>query len=600
MTEITRANLLSRAPFLMKKYPSLLKSIPALRVKVDDCYSMGLLLEHNAQKFPRQSAIIFEDQDITYHAFNEQVNRIANYLLAKGLKQGDAVGLVVENRPEFLYCLCATMKIGAIAALINTHLRKQALAHCLNVAKANTFLVGEEVWEAFGDIEQELTAGEHKQVFMVRDRGQQTVDATELLAACASASTKNPPTTATIKNGDLCGYVYTSGTTGLPKAALLTHKRLMKGGALFARLALNTSKKDRLYIPLPFYHSTALNIGWSVAMNAASAIVISRKFSASRYWDEVRRHQVTILVYVGEVCRYLMNAPEKDNDADNPAVKMVGSGMRPDIWRGFKQRFNIKEVYEFYGASDGNLSFVNMFNFDETLGVGLTPFAIVQYDTDADTPVLDANGRMIHCAVGEVGLALGKISETYSFDGYTNKEDSEKKILRNVFEPGDAWFNSGDLLRNIGMKHAQFVDRIGDTYRWRGENVATSEVEGVVNRFAGVEECTAYGVEIPGTDGRAGMVSIVLGSAARDFDLAGLLTFMRQQLPAYAVPIFLRFQGKLELTGTFKHLKGDLKKEGFASETITDSLYVLLPQTDAYTALTDDIQARIKQREYRF
>jgi citronellyl-CoA synthetase len=561
---------------------------------------MGSLLERNAQKFPSQPAIIFEDQKITYQAFNEQVNRIANYLVAQGIKQGDSIGLIIENRPEFLYCLCAAMKIGAVAALINTHLRRQALAHCLNVAKANTFLVGEEVWAAFSDIEQNLSAGPDKKVFVIRDRAQGVSDARDLLTECATAVSTNPASTGTIKHSDLCGYVYTSGTTGLPKAALLTHRRLLGGGTLFARLALNTSKKDRLYIPLPLYHSTALNIGWSVAMNAGSAIVISRKFSASRYWDEVRRHQVTILVYVGEVCRYLMNVPEKDNDADNPAVKMVGSGMRPDIWRGFKQRFGIREVYEFYGASDGNLSFVNLFNFDETLGLGLTPFSIVRYDTEADAPVLDASGYMLPCEVGEVGLALGKISETNSFDGYTNKEDSEKKILRNVFEQGDAWFNSGDLLRNIGMKHAQFVDRIGDTYRWRGENVATSEVEGVVNRFAGVEECTAYGVEIPGTDGRAGMVSIVSDTPATAFDLRSLLTFMRQELPAYSVPIFLRFQGKLELTGTFKHLKGDLKKEAFSIDQIADPIYVLLPQADAYSLLTDELLTGIKQRSYRF
>lgn len=207
---------------------------------------------------------------------------------------------------------------------------------------------------------------------------------------------------------------------------------------------------------------------------------------------------------------------------------------------------------------------------------------------------------MIPCAVGEVGLALGKISALNTFDGYTNKSDGEAKILRNVFAQDDAWFNSGDLLRNIGMKHAQFVDRIGDTYRWKGENVATSEVEGIVNRFDAVEECTAYGVEIPGTDGRAGMVSIVSATPTTDFDLKGLLTLLRQELPAYAVPIFLRFQGALELTGTFKHLKGELKKDGFDIASVADPIYVLLPGSEAYVPLPETLLSAITKREHRF
>lgn len=602
MTEITRMDLLAKLPAIMLKYPSMLRAIKDMRRGQDERYSMGRLLELNAARHGDQPAIVFEGQILTYREFNERVNRVAHYLAARGLGKGQVVALMMENRPEFLICLCAAMKLGAITALINSHLKQHGLAHCLNICEPQMFIIGEEVWDAFAAVKGELTGAEGRDVFFAHDAGGRAAPpgTIDLFAECSGWPADDPLSTLEVRQGDTCGYVYTSGTTGLPKAAILTHMRLMKGGVLFGRMVLNTRRSDRIYIPLPFYHSTALNIGWSLAMNAGCAVVIARKFSASRYWDDVRRYGVTILLYVGEICRYLMNAPPRPDDADNPAVKMVGSGMRPDIWHDFKRRFGIREVYEFYGASDGNMTFVNLFNLEDTVGMGLTPFAIVRFDTEREQPVLDDKGFMIPVAVGEVGLVIGKISDQFVFDGYTSRQDSEKKILRNVFKQGDAWFNSGDLFRNIGLRHAQFVDRVGDTFRWRGENVATSEVEGVINRFAAVDESTVYGVEIPGADGRAGMAAIAIAVPPEQLDFRALTAHLRSELPAYAVPLFLRIQAALDVTGTFKHRKVDLKAQGYDVSGIDEPLYVLLPGSETYVPLTQELAAAIEDRRYRF
>jgi len=257
-------------------------------------------------------------------------------------------------------------------------------------------------------------------------------------------------------------------------------------------------------------------------------------------------------------------------------------------------------VYEFYGASEGNLAFVNFFNFECTVGFCPLPYAIVKYDIDSDTPVLDANGFLVRVERGEAGLLIGKVTETAPFDGYTDPKASEKKLLRDVFEQGDVWFNSGDLLRDMGYRHAQFVDRLGDTFRWKGENVSTTEIEEVANGFEQVNETTVYGVPVPGADGRAGMMSVVAAVPVEQFDTSGFAALLRRSLPAYAVPVFMRMRSELEVTGTFKHRKVDLKKEGYDLEAVQDPLFVLLPGEQEYVSITPEVLSGIDNGTYRF
>jgi citronellyl-CoA synthetase len=295
-----------------------------------------------------------------------------------------------------------------------------------------------------------------------------------------------------------------------------------------------------------------------------------------------------------------MNQPPDPDDRKNPVKKIVGNGLRPEIWHNFKKRFGISTVYEFYGAAEGPLIFSNLLNLDCTVGCCLTPFAIVKYDIDTDEPIRDEKGFMQRVSPGESGLLLGVISEGIPFAGYTDKKETEKKVFRDVFEKGDTWFNFGDMLRNLGFKHAQFVDRLGDTFRWKGENVSTNEVEKVINTLPQVSQSTVYGVTIPGTDGRAGMVSIIPSKSIEDFDLKALADIVQQALPSYAVPKFVRFKKEFETTGTLKIKKTALRDEGFDPNRVTDPLYVLLPESSAYETLTAKLFDEILSGRYRF
>ena len=346
---------------------------------------------------------------------------------------------------------------------------------------------------------------------------------------------------------------------------------------------LKCTEKDRLYLCLPLYHGTGLIIGAGAAIASGASMFLRRRFSASSFLDEVREHRATCLVYVGELCRYLANTPRRPDDRDNPLETVIGNGLRPDVWMDFKQRFGIRRISEFYGASEGNVAFANLLNKDCTVGMTTAEVALVEYDTDTDEILRDESGRCIPVDTGQPGLLLGRITEEAVFEGYTNAEATERKILRNALADGDAWFNTGDLMRevdvgfNAGFPHYQFVDRVGDTFRWKSENVSTTEVGEIVNGHPQVQICNVYGVEIANTDGRAGMAALVLEPGAETLDLDDFSAFVNRELPAYARPVFLRLQPGLDVTGTFKMLKGNLKKEGYDPETVTDPLYVMKP-----------------------
>lgn len=318
---------------------------------------------------------------------------------------------------------------------------------------------------------------------------------------------------------------------------------------------------------------------------------IRRKFSAGNFLADVREHQTTCLVYIGELCRYLMNTPAAADDHKNPLKHMIGNGLRPDVWLPFKQRFGIKRITEFYGASEGNVAFANLLNKDRTVGMTASEVALVAYDVDADEIVKDDAGRCIRAEPGEPGLLLGQINEEAAFEGYTNPEATERKILRNAFEDGDAWFNTGDLLREVdagftlGYPHYQFVDRVGDTFRWKSENVSTNEVGEIINGFGGIQFCNVYGVAVPGADGRAGMAALTLEPGVETLDAEAFSRYVESELPAYARPVFLRVQSDIDVTGTFKMLKGHLRKEGYDLSQVAEPLYVMKPGSTAYERL---------------
>lgn len=571
-----------------------------------DRHSLGRMLEKQAQQRPDTTALICEGRQLTWNEFNTRANRVAHQLRDAGIGHGDCVALMMEDRIEFLVCLMGICKLGAIASLINTHQRHDVLIHSLTLTRAQCMVYGEELIDAVDEVRDQLDLPDREGYLHVPDSG--AVAAPPWAATCDPSRPGNreddPAETAEITLGDPCLYIFTSGTTGLPKAAIVSGERCIRAMQGMGEVCLNIQASDRLYNPLPLYHTTGLIIGFGSVLHAGASMVIKRKFSASRFFDEIREHQCNSFVYIGEMCRYLMHQPARADDADNPVVKIIGNGLRPDIWMAFKRRFDIPKICEIYGASEGNSGFVNAFNKDCTIGFGITPHVLVQYDAEGDSIVRGADGFCIEVAKGEPGLLLNEVRDDARFDGYTDPEASEKKLVRNVLKTGDVYFNTGDLIRQIdvgfafGRPHYQFVDRTGDTFRWKGENCSTNEVGEIINAHPQVQTSNVYGVEIPGTDGRAGMAAITFDpeqvASDSDIDWAGLTAHIDAQLASYARPIFIRVQREQPTTSTFKLQKTELKRQAFHPDVVgEDRIFVRKPNANGYEPLDAEFYDKI-------
>ena len=595
-------SVLSEMPTLLK----LKKGMVPRPASVADCF--GARVEANALKFGQRSAIVFEGQEVNWSEFNALANRYAHYLKSQGVQRGDTVSVIMENRIEFLALLVGVNKIGVTAGLINTNLTGKPLVHCITVTHSKKCIFGSEVSGALNEVKDELGLTEGEDYFEMPDGGLDTTTnwAKNLAEGAAAASPENPEETSLITLGEVALYIFTSGTTGLPKAAVLSNRRYLTSADMAAMAGFKCTEQDRMYICLPLYHGTGLMVGAGAAMVSGASMFIRRKFSASNFLPEVREHGCTLLVYIGELCRYLSNTEAQAGDDKNPLRSMMGNGMRPDVWLGFKKRFGISRVAEFYGASEGNVAFANLMNRDCTVGMTSAEVALVEYDVDNDEIVRDAAGRCVPVKAGEPGLLLGKITEDTVFEGYTDPEATEKKIVRSALETDDAWFNSGDLMRTVdvgftlGYPHYQFVDRVGDTFRWKSENVSTNEVGEIINGFDQIKFCNVYGVEIPGTDGRAGMAAVTLQDGVSELDVDAFSTFLRSELPAYAVPLFVRIQPDIDVTGTFKMVKGDLRKQAYDIRSFDDTVYALLPGSDRYAAFDLAMLEKIEAREAGF
>ncbi len=602
---ITLPRLLSRLPRLLVDLPAIVKGLHiGNRSRGDYPVSLASCIEQAARDNPNGVALIQGDEQLSYAEFDRWANQLAHYLRAQGLRQGDSLALMFENRFELLAGVVACAKLGAVSALINSSQRGRVLAHSIGLAAPRMVLVGEELLDAFTEIAAELALPAEACHYFAdrpswRDPGEAPAGWQHPAAVLHDYPVDAPLLERAVRADDPCFYIYTSGTTGLPKAVVFNHGRFLKGYGAFGFAAVRLGREDRMYVSLPFYHGTAMVVCWGSVLAGQGALIMVRKFSASRFWDEVQRHRATAFGYVGELCRYLLDQPARPGDAANPIRVMVGNGLRPSIWQAFKQRFAVERVVELYASSEGNVGFTNLLNLDNTVGFSPYPYAIVRYDQEREAP-LRVNGHLQRVARGEAGLLLGKITDRSPFHGYTSARDTERCILRDVFEPGDAWFNTGDLMRDMGFRHAQFVDRLGDTFRWKGENVSTTQVEAVLDGVAEVSETVVYGVEVANTNGRAGMACIRLACAPEDFDFQALLTHLRQELPAYAVPLFLRLSTEMETTGTFKHKKAPLKEQAYDLERCSDPLYAWLPGGDRYVPLTRELQAAIAAGGYRY
>ena len=537
----------------------------------DSTNSVGLAFQRAAHKNPERPFLRFEGRSVGYGEANEIVNRYASVLTARGVKRGDVVGIAMTNRPETLYAILATVKLGAAAGLINHNQRGEVLAHSLGLLDAKVLVVGAECAEAIASVP------EQPGILAAEELDRESVD----------ADPTDPAICTDITGRETAFLIFTSGTTGYPKASVMSHMRWIKGMVGLGSLGVRLRGDDTLYCCLPLYHNNAVTVALSTVLGAKATLALGVKFSASNFWADAQRNKATAIIYIGELCRYLLAQPRRSDDASHNIRLAVGNGLRPEIWDEFKTRFAIDRIVEFYGASEAPIAFVNALNLDRTAGVSPLPHAVVAYDEDTGQAKRDKNGRVEKVKRGEVGLLLAKVTARQPFDGYTDAEASEKKLVRDAFSDGDCWFDTGDLVRKQGWMHIAFVDRLGDTFRWKGENVATTEVEAAVGRIPQVEQAVVYGVDVPGADGKAGMAAVILDG---ELDGAGAAQSLADNLPPYAIPLFIRVVTAFEQTSTHKIQKVALRKEGYDT---SDPVYVYAGRGKGYVPFYDDYPADV-------
>lgn len=602
---ISPIRFLAHLPQHLPRVPRMLRGLYYAGIRNrEKPLSLAWALQRAARHHPERPALMDEQRQINYRDFNAWANRLAWAFKREGVRHGDVIAVMLENRLELLAILAALSKLGAVGALINTTQRGKVLAHSFNLVEPRLLVIGDELLGAFEEIAEHLH-DPHARRYWVADQdclvdaGRPPSGWANLMQLGSGQAQDNPPDSLRVRMKDACFLIYTSGTTGLPKASIMSHGKWIKAYGGFGHSGLTLNAQDVLYLTLPCYHNNAVTVCWSAALAGGAAIALRRRFSASAFWSDVARYRATCFGYIGELCRYLLNQPVHPAEQNNSLRCMIGNGLRPSIWAEFKQRFGVRQITEFYASSEGNIGFTNVFNFDNTVGYTPATYAIVRYDLENDCVLRDAKGFLHKADKGEAGLLISEISAKWPFDGYTDPAKSESVILRNVFKQGDAWFNTGDLMRDIGCKHAQFVDRLGDTFRWKGENVSTTEVENVLGAFPGVEDAVVYGVEIPATNGRCGMAALRLAPGS-DLDGAALATYLDAELPAYAAPLFIRLLGEVETTGTFKYKKTDLKQAAYDPARSHDPLYVRLPDTAHFQRLDSELHAAIVRQDYRF
>lgn len=560
--------------------------------------TLALQFQRHAESTPDKVFLIFEDRSYTYGAANELINRHAYAYKVLGVDSGDVVALVMENRPEYLFHVLALHKIGAVSSLINTHGTGDVLAHALRICEPKHVVVGSEVWSHVSDVLHALPQLEGRVDVDVDPDEAIVVPVPVFQERLVEASSQNPPETASHRLSDKAALIYTSGTTGLPKAANISHMRLFRAGRVWGGAAFRYQQHDRLYNCLPLYHSNGLMLGAGSAITAGVTMVLARKFSASRFWEDIRRHGCTQFIYIGELCRYLMNRPPSPTDTDHGIRAVSGNGLRPDIWEDFQRRFGIPRIAEFYGATEGNCITINVRGRVGSVGPIMPGMVLARWNPETEEFIRDGQGFLVKAKRGESGILLGKERKAMEFEGYQDRKATDAKRVRDAFEPGDSYFNTGDLLRMDSSFHLYFVDRLGDTFRWKGENVATFEVQEQLAKWEPLAEVNVYGVEVPGADGRAGMAALVLASGA-DFDAQGFGAFVDEALPSYARPLFLRLQSELATTGTFKIKKADLQKQGFDPSLCEDQVYFRNPETGAYAPVDTEVHRAIVEGRFR-
>ncbi len=516
-------------------------------------------------------ALVMDGQCLTYTDLVMRMRQFSQWALAESLGAGEVVCLLLPNCPEYVAIWLGIISIGGVVALVNTNLRGEALLHAFTTAAPKHVIVGGGLEEAACAVRHFLPAG----VLIW------TVD--EIMARIA-ASADEPlrvPEQQSPALDAVALQIYTSGTTGLPKAAKVSHRRVAEWSCWFAGM-IDTRPDDRMYNCLPMYHSVGGVVAVGAMLAGGGSVLIRPKFSASRFWDEVVDGECTVFQYIGELCRYLVNAAPHSRETEHRLRLCCGNGLRGDVWERFASRFHIPRILEFYASTEGNVSLYNCPGKAGAIGQVPSflkhrfPIVLVRCDPITGALVRGADGLCVRCGPDEAGEAMGCIGDASgkhgrNFEGYTDDAATGDKIARDVLAHGDAWFRTGDLMRMDDAGFFYFVDRIGDSFRWKGENVACQEVENALRACAGVIDAVVYGVTVPGIEGRAGMAALVVDAT---FDLAALHAHLAARLPEYARPMYLRIGREIAATSTFKAAKAQLAEEGYDRKKVADPIYV--------------------------
>lgn len=562
------------------------------------------VFSENCAANPDKVIFYYEDEKWTMKQMDEMSNRVANAFLEHGFQPGQEVALFMESRPEFVAIWLGLAKAGIVSALINTNQRMDTLIHSITVVNCKALIFGSELSEHVDDVYEKLhERSSTLEFFQYGDQDLCKKAQTKSLKSILDDSSATNPTTLHLGNfTDRLFYIYTSGTTGLPKAAIIKHSRYMFVGAgLRNLLCLNN---EIIYTSIPLYHLAGGIMGTSQCLIFNSAMVIKRRFSASQFWHDCIKYNATCAQYIGELCRYLLSQKPSEVDKQHKVRVMFGNGLRPQIWTEFVERFGLKQVGEFYGSTEGNANIVNFDNQPGACGFVsrilpiVYPVTLIKCDPITGVPQRDSRGVCMRCGPGETGEFVGKIIEgdpTRSFDGYANSEATKKKIVRDVFWKGDMAFSSGDLLEMDEYGYVYFKDRTGDTYRWKGENVSTMEVEGIVSELLRQQDCVVYGVEVPNCEGKAGMLAI----AQNDIDLKQLIKDMKSKLAPFAIPVFIRIVDQIEATGTFKLPKVKLQQQGYNISKLNDPIYVVDLKNNDCILLTKEVYDKLNSGELK-
>ena len=560
--------------------------------------SIATRVEELASDVPNKKALYYQDSSWTWQEFNEESNLVANHFLNLGLNPGDTVALMLENSPEYLFYTTGINKLQGISALINFNQRKQALIHSFKLVDPKLIIVDGDSLPYFNEIVEDLKY-QNNRIYIINNYKNISHNYVDLQNIIKDLPKENPNTTYNSILRQTAFYIYTSGTTGLPKACIMENFKLFTQGNFLGIAFAQANINDIIYIPTPLYHNLAIGVAWAAVFLTGAAVAIRKRFSASEYWKDIHKFKATYSIYVGEIPRYLLNQSPSEHEKNHTLNKMLGLGLRKEIWEKFKSRFQVEHLYEFYGLTEGHRSLVNLEEIPGMIGRLIqSGLNLAKVNPETGEFYRNERGYCIKCKPRDIGMVLLKIEKGTFFTGYKDKEKTQDKLLHNVYRKNDTYFNTQDMFKLHDDYWVSFADRFGDTFRWKGENVSTLEVESILNSYSSIHMSAVYGVAITNTEGKAGMAAIKLNPSMK-FEIDDFSQFIIDVLPIYSIPVFIRICENLELTGPYKIKKTNLRREGYDIKSINDILYLWNQKNKKYVLFNNALFQKLIDGQLR-